>query len=82
MKKFQMIAMVLLLLAVFTVPVSAVQEDFSHSQLEASGAAELFDDLPQETRALFEELGIGEIDFNTLFQTSPRALVELSLIHI
>ena len=59
MKKFQMIAMVLLLLAVFTVPVSAVQEDFSHSQLEASGAAELFDDLPQETRALFEELGIG-----------------------
>ena len=47
MKKFQMIAMVLLLLAVFTVPVSAVQEDFSHSQLEASGAAELFDDLPQ-----------------------------------
>lgn len=79
MKKFQMIAMVLLLLAVFTVPVSAVQEDFSHSQLEASGAAELFDDLPQETRALFEELGIGEIDFNTLFQTSPRALVEMFL---
>lgn len=71
--------MVLLLLAVFTVPVSAVQEDFSHSQLEASGAAELFDDLPQETRALFEELGIGEIDFNTLFQTSPRALVEMFL---
>ena len=74
-----MIAMALLLFALLTVPVSAMQEDSTQSQLEAYGTVELFDDLPQETRALFEELGIEEIDFNTLFQTSPRALVEMFL---
>jgi len=79
MKKFRMIAMALLLFALLTVPVSAMQEDSTQSQLEAYGTVELFDDLPQETRALFEELGIEEIDFNTLFQTSPRALVEMFL---
>ena len=42
MKKFRMIAMALLLFALLTVPVSAMQEDSTQSQLEAYGTVELF----------------------------------------
>ena len=45
MKKFRMIAMALLLFALLTVPVSAMQEDSTQSQLEAYGTVELFDDV-------------------------------------
>lgn len=79
MKRFRIAAVILFLITLLTIPVSAEQKDSVRSQMDASGAAELFDDLPQETRALFEELGIGEIDFSTLFNTSPRALGEMFL---
>ncbi len=79
MKRFRIAAIILFLITLLTIPVSAEQGDSVRSQMDASGAAELFDDLPQETRALFEELGIGEIDFSTLFNTSPRALGEMFL---
>lgn len=79
MKRFRIAAIILFLITLLTIPVSAEQGDSVRSQMDVSGAAELFDDLPQETRALFEELGIGEIDFSTLFNTSPRALGEMFL---
>lgn len=50
--------MALLLFALLTVPVSAMQEDSTQSQLEAYGTVELFDDLPQETRALLKSLAL------------------------
>lgn len=79
MKGIYRIALAFLLLLIGTVPVCAVQEDTAQAQLEASGAAELFEELPEDTQSLFEELGIDEIDFSELFQTSPRALAEMFL---
>lgn len=79
MKRIRILALVLFFLTFLILPVSAKQDDAARDQLDASGAAELFEDLPQETRALFEELGIAEIDFSSLFNTSPRALGEMFL---
>lgn len=79
MKRIRILALVLFFLTLLILPVSAKQSDAARDQLDAAGAAELFEDLPQETRALFEELGIAEIDFSSLFNTSPRALGEMFL---
>lgn len=79
MKRIQLAALVLFFMTLLTLPVSAEQADPARGQLDASGAAELFQNLPQETRALFEELGIAEIDFSALLDTSPRALGEMFL---
>ena len=79
MKKICRLALVLLLLLAGTLPACAVQEDAAQAQMEASGAAELFEKLPEEAQSLFEELGIDKIDFSNLFQTSPRALAEMFL---
>lgn len=80
MKRIRTLALLLFLLSFLTLPALAVEHnDTARAQMDASGAAELFENLPQETRALFEEIGIAEIDFSTLFNTSPRALGEMFL---
>lgn len=58
MKKFRMIAMALLLFALLTVPVSAMQEDSTQSQLEAYGTVELFDDRRRKRARFLKSLAL------------------------
>jgi len=45
------------------------------SQLEASGAGELVENLPPETRDLLEDLGLAGMDLHGLLNVSPRDII-------
>ncbi len=46
--------------------------EYFDSQLEASGAQELYSDLDSETKDALAELGINGVDFSSLFDISPQ----------
>lgn len=53
----------------------AVEENqYFESQLEASGAKELFDELNDESKDILSSMGIDSIDFNSLFNISPQKI--------
>lgn len=66
MKTLKTIVACLLLFICFNVAAQAETDDF----LYESGAGELFDSLNEETRILFEEAGINELSFDSLFSVS------------
>ena len=53
-------------------------DDYYGKQLEASGADELEESLPEETLELMEELGIEGIDFDEIFNATPEAFFKLA----
>lgn len=52
-------------------------EDGTTQLIESSGAGELYDTLPDDTKELMDELGIGSVDFGEIFNTSPKKIWEL-----
>ncbi len=78
MKILQIVfASVLLLLFVSPLAMAVETEDYYNAQLEASGAGTLVDEVPDSVREQMGELGIDKLDFSSLFNSSPRKLVEL-----
>ena len=51
---------------------SASMDELYREQLEASGAGDLFNSLPQETRELLENLGITGLDADSLTALQPQ----------
>lgn len=50
---------------------------YMDERIEASGARELFDSLDDRTENLLDELEIKDIDFSSVFNTSPRRIISL-----
>ncbi|MCL2195264.1 MAG: hypothetical protein FWB76_04865, partial [Oscillospiraceae bacterium] len=64
----------LLLLAAFAISAQAYTPNID-AQLDASGAGQLADTLPPETRDLLADLGLGDIDLYGLLNVSPRDII-------
>lgn len=63
--KIKIICMCVFLLLLFTVSCAAEStEELYNEQLEASGAENLLDELPQETRELLDKLGVTDLSEN------------------
>lgn len=74
MKKFIVFSIFFVL--VFSLSVSAQSvEELYREQLEASGGAELFELLPEESRQLLERLGITELDPKLLSETDAQTVL-------
>ena len=79
----KVLAFILLFLAIFPLTASAkTVEELYREQVEASGATELLDGLPYETKQLLEQLGITEIESTDLTDLHPDTLLQelLSLV--
>ena len=65
-----------LVLTVLFAPIAWAEstEDYYTEQLEESGAADLPEQLPQETQHTLEELGIDGTDWQALTSITPEAL--------
>lgn len=74
MKRILKIAAAMIALSLLLMPCVLAQdaEDVLEEQLEASGASVLFDDLPRETQALMERLGIGEWTLEAFTSLQPQ----------
>ena len=69
-----------LVLTVLFAPIAWAEstEDYYTEQLEESGAADLPEQLPQETQHTLEELGIDGTDWQALTSITPEALFRKS----
>lgn len=79
MKKKVFCVLVLALLAFWFAPsasASTAQEDLYREQAEESGAGELAGELPPETQALLEELGISPLDWESIQNVSAQRVWE------
>ncbi len=85
MKVLKTLVVILTFICLFSTCAYAVGDNEAtqiyDEQLEESGADEVKDSLSQETQEMLEELGIDDIDFYSLFETSPRKIIDL-LINI
>ncbi|WP_195983476.1 stage III sporulation protein AE [Clostridium sp. D33t1_170424_F3] len=66
----------LLFLALFCAPCAYAEgvEDFYSEQMQQSGAEDLPDSLPQETRETLESLGIDGVDWQALTSITPESI--------
>lgn len=78
MKAVRIILFTLLLCAALS-PVACARDsgDYIEERLETSGARELFDSLDDRTKNLLDELQIDDIEFDSLFNASPRHIISL-----
>ncbi len=79
MKAVRVIILVFMLCAVLSLLAFARDDNYIDDQLESSGAQELYDNLDDQTKSLFDELGINGADFSGIFNASPRSIVTLIL---
>ena len=75
---FLLVFVLLTMLLAATIPAAAEAEEPSadelyQEQLEASGAQEIWDKLPEETRLLLDNLGITGLDKDSLSGLTPQA---------
>lgn len=68
---------VVLMLGFSLCAVGASTDDYISEQIEAAGAEELFSSLSQETKELFEKIGIDSIDYEQIINVSPSTLLNL-----
>lgn len=76
MKKHKIIKIIIALCAVvfMSVTASAAQEDYYSEQLDAVGADEVIDALPEQAQEYMELAGIDTVDFGALLDFSPDAI--------
>jgi len=80
MRILKIIFIVALLLFLLVAPVFAQEADnYTDVQLAASWAKQLPDTLPSETRDLLRDIGVEGVDFYRIFETSPRAVLDMLL---
>lgn len=76
MKRITEIVFVLL----FTLPLfalSAEAENYADKLVEVSGGDELYSSLSDDARELFEEAGIDNVSFESIFSVSPKKVLSL-----
>lgn len=66
-----------LLISFSLTALAASTDDFVSEQLDAVGADELFSSLSQETKELFESIGIDGIDYEQIINVSPSTLLNM-----
>ncbi|MCR4615304.1 MAG: hypothetical protein K5756_04065 [Clostridiales bacterium] len=77
MKYVKITALSLILAAVFSVCVFGVStENIYDEQMDASGIFEFYDKLSSESKDLLDELGIDDLNFNDIFNLSPRKIMD------
>ncbi|MGX8701445.1 stage III sporulation protein AE [Caproiciproducens sp.] len=78
MKKIVCLAVLLLLVTAFSMPVHAAskQDDYYSRQLQESGAADLADKLPNDTRKALEEMGIEDTNWENITSITPKSLFD------
>ncbi|MDF1496208.1 stage III sporulation protein AE [Caproiciproducens sp. CPB-2] len=78
MKKIVCLAVLLLLMTAFSLPVHAAskQDDYYSRQLQESGAADLADKLPNDTRKALEEMGIEDTNWEGIPSITPKSLFD------
>ncbi len=75
MRWLAFVAAVGVLLGLLTFSASAqTADELLGKQLEASGAGDLFDALPDETRALLERLGVDELSLSSALAMKPQTV--------
>jgi stage III sporulation protein AE len=70
---------IVFLLFLFTIPVhaqSVSQDELYRQQYEDSGAADLPDELPEETREWMDSLGISSPDWQSILNLTPETIFE------
>ncbi len=77
MKSIRIIIFVLIFFIILSPKAQALEEDFFKEQYEALGVDELLESLDDETLELLEELGISEINFESLFNVTPKRIFSL-----
>jgi len=73
-------ALIILLIMCSNFALAAGSEEttqYYDEQLQASGAEELKESLPKETQDMLEQIGIEKVDFYTIFDASPRKIIDL-----
>ena len=78
--KMTVCAVVISVVFILILPINAVgasTDEYVSQQLDAVGADELFDSLSEETRELFEQLGIDGVSYEQIIDVSPSTLLEL-----
>jgi len=72
------ITLSLVMLFVFSLcAAGASTDEYISEQIEAAGADELFSSLSQETKELFEKIGIDSVDYEQIINISPSTLLNL-----
>lgn len=74
MKKIICMVLLLFLLAVPVQAQSVSQEELYRQQYEDSGAADLPDELPEETREWMDSLGISSPDWQSILNLTPEKI--------
>ncbi len=74
-KKISVTFLIIAVIFIFLNVTSFAQEDNDIYKL--SGAAELFSVIPEQTRELLKELGITELDFDSVFNVSAEDILNL-----
>ena len=74
-------AVIILILFCSNLALAAGSEEttsqYYEEQLQFSGAQELKKSLPDETQKMLEQIGIEKVDFYTIFDASPRKIIDL-----
>lgn len=77
-KKSAVFVLMPLMLFCFSIEAFCAQnKELFDEQLEASGAGDLFDTLTRDELELLEKLGLGSIDFDSVFSPSLRSVTDL-----
>lgn len=71
MKFIKITVVLILFLFALSMPAFALENQYE-SQLESSGAAELYDEVDDETKEILKELGVDELSLEDIFNVSPR----------
>ncbi|HZJ78837.1 MAG TPA: hypothetical protein VFD52_08575 [Clostridia bacterium] len=84
MKVLKILILSIALIFIFSIAASATEKNamsLYDDQLKSSGIESAEDSLPKQTKEMLDELGIQNVDFNSIFNTSPRKIIDL-LINI
>ena len=78
MKKIVCLFVFLILVLAFSLPVHAAskQDDYYTAQLQESGAADLADKLPNDTRKALENLGIEDTNWKNITSITPNSMFQ------
>lgn len=62
---------------IFSLSVSALSpQEYASEQIESFDTKKILDALPDETREMLKEIGLTDFNFETVFNSSPRALFD------
>ena len=73
-------ALVVSVIFILILPLCAVgasTDEYISEQIDAAGADELFSSLSQETKELFEKIGIDSVNYEQIINVSPSTLLNL-----